>query len=1286
MKTKFSKILLLILTITNTLQKSCGMIPLFNKKMDLFTDTFITLKENMHSSNNGAQMTVFGWLKLSDVQPKNHSLLKIRVLPNKGEVNPPSTLENLFLMTYDNSEFGESKIITLFADSKDKYKKKEQEFEIVKDSWFFFSYSFDYKKGIVKVYLYNQMNGNIFDFIQKTEVDFDLFYLRQFFEIDVGCIPGIENQASQNCMVGQVKQFNYILEYFENPRFLVFMNTEAEVSLNYTFDVYSKEKNLTSIISKDSSKTELEINGKLNFDKTKTHKNLLVVKGETSFILKNLKLSDKNYLNNSPSFYLFFEYEEPLPFDFPLLTIDSKKINSKLTFNLTRDENSDNRSLVMNVENYNINFKTGSIFSERSKKKLRISLVQEQSTFWIMISVNDKHFISPKYNTTLLDLNSNLELLKKKNLYEGNFKLYQFNILNSTSSIFYSLYRDKSDNICQKNCQLFGNIVNGKRNCIDCNPDTVLDIENSICLNSCPLGSKNLKGICIKCSDKVCSELNKKFFKITKMNKNHFMVERLRDSIDPRFIAEDLFKARVVGLKLSKDYLVTSSIMKEDPFNRSVKYSFLFDPKYENGDFKIIFTLKNKGFFSNERNEIPIQSIVFDRMSKSRSPISEFFDYNTDRKSDIQKIYIPKNFENNKTETNLINMYNHRIQRLDDPKEIQNISAFKNKEQKNYPKTFESEMEDNLKNQSKTKKPVETYENEFLEQINPSNNKEQKKTTFEEQIVNQIINGKKDKQSKNSEFSENETRPFEENLQNLEIDPKKNRNENETYEQQFLNFEHQKLREIHPINPTTMQILHKLSPHAKFPSNADMLNLKINLNPIDFNEDKDAIYVGNDKINNLLGSVVYVIFVIGAVLATFSVFIKNSDNFGFQKFIQTVLIMQYIAFWATYNVQLPETLNSFLGKIYELFMNNQQIFEEPMEKNHGHIEDFNMHFRVYDDGYHKFVERNIFTHFLVNFGLIFVLQAAFIFIFILLKVIYNSKKKNTINQNSKGLKVLKFLVESFNMKIFQTIFLIFILETVVFTLYNFQHSNFDHLIYKISIFISFFYLIFILFLYLNTFCHSTNRNTTENSPLSLRTPRKYLFIYQGLNENTIGKYFQTIQYLFYFLFGLLVIKGHKHPKMQVVVSFILFLFFIIYIVASRPATHNLWQIEQVTVHFILGFAHLLFLLLVLDAEKMNYKESTKNILGDCITYLLAIVLLWNSLILVFKFVMDCVKLSRADAEYVNCSRDADYEKNDEIDSLKEGIKTNKSNSFEDSKLMDENDQKYNHKYKNLEIK
>lgn len=1286
MKKNLQKILLLMITINQTFQKSCGMIPLFNKQIDLLPKTFVTKKENMHILNNGSQLTLFGWFKLEDIQPKNHSLLKLRVVPNKNEMNPASTLENMFLMTYDNSDFGNSKIITLVADTEDKWKRKEQSYEIVKDSWFFFSYSFDYKKDIVQIYLYNQIDGNIFDFIQTTRVDFANFYLRQFFEIDVGCIPGIENQSSQNCMIGKVKQFNYILEYFENPRFLVFMNSESNVSLNYTFDIYSNQKNtLNSIISKDSSKRELKINGDLNFDKTKNNKNLLTVKGKTSFLIKDLKLSDENYLNNSPSFFLFFEYQEPLPFDFPLITIDAKKINSKITFNLTRDENNDNRSLVMNVEGYNINYKTSAIFSEKSKEKLRISLVQEQKTFWIMVSVNDQHFISPKYNTVLLDKKSNLELFEKKNSYEGVFKLYQFNILNSTSSIFYSLYRNRSDKICQQNCQLFGNIVNGKRNCIDCDPDTVLNVETSQCLKACPLGKKNLKGVCVKCTDKVCSELQKKFFKITKMNKNNFLVERLRDSIDSRFVAEDLFRARIIGLKISKDYLVTSTIMKEDPFHRSVKYSLLIDPKFENADLKVIFTLKSKDFFSNERNVIPIQSVVFDRLSEKRSSISEFFDYNTDRKTERDKIYTPKDFENNKTETNFINMYNHRYQRLDDPKNITNVSNsqnfFGNQEKneevvtKSPSKTFESLMEDKIKDQLKNKQPSETYEQQIKNELPII-----KEKTFEENLRNRI---QRPITEINTNLPIDRNNLLEEKLENIKIDERKNilKNltpQNETYEK-FLQ-ELILIKTSHGANPSTIQIIHKLIPH--FPSNANLMDLNINLDPLNLDGDRDAIYIENDKINNLLGYVVYIVFILGAVGGTISVFIKNSDKFGFQKFIQTVLIMQFVAFWSAYNVILPETLNSFISKIYETFMGNQQIFEEPMDNNHGQNDNFTMHFRVYDDGYHKFVEKNIFTHFLVNFGLIFVIQAIVIFLFILIKIIHSTKKKTSLTNPTKTSKLLDFLLESFNMKIFQTIFLMFILETVVFTLYNFQHSNFDHFIFKISIFLSFLYLILTLFLYLNTFCHSTKRTIDPETPLSQRTPNKYLFIYQGLTQNGTGKFFQTVQYLFYFLFALLVIKGHKHPKMQVVISFVLYLLLTLFIVLCKPANHHLWQIEQVVMHLVLGFAHLLFMLLVCDAEKMVYKESTKIILGDLITYLLAIVLLWNSCILIFKFVVDLVKLSRSNAEYVNCSRDVDFEKNDEVVSLKDEIKNGKGNSFEDSKLMDEND----HKYKNLELK
>lgn len=49
----------------------------------------------------------------------------------------------------------------------------------------------------------------------------------------------------------------------------------------------------------------------------------------------------------------------------------------------------------------------------------------------------------------------------------------------------------------------------------------------------------------MNCSAVTCPEIPERFFKITQIDPNKYMVERLRESSDPKFDAVDLFDVEV---------------------------------------------------------------------------------------------------------------------------------------------------------------------------------------------------------------------------------------------------------------------------------------------------------------------------------------------------------------------------------------------------------------------------------------------------------------------------------------------------------------------------------------------------------------------------------------------------------------------------------------------------------------------------------------------------------------------------------------------------------------------
>lgn len=62
-----------------------------------------------------------------------------------------------------------------------------------------------------------------------------------------------------------------------------------------------------------------------------------------------------------------------------------------------------------------------------------------------------------------------------------------------------------------------------------------------------------------------CEEIEKRKFKITKMNKDTFLVERLKKYTDKKMMALDIYDVKISGLKKMEQYYVTHYLSKEDP-------------------------------------------------------------------------------------------------------------------------------------------------------------------------------------------------------------------------------------------------------------------------------------------------------------------------------------------------------------------------------------------------------------------------------------------------------------------------------------------------------------------------------------------------------------------------------------------------------------------------------------------------------------------------------------------------------------------------------------------------
>lgn len=68
-------------------------------------------------------MTMNGWMKLNDLtQERSHPLIRVRMIPDAGEVDFPEVYANLFSLAYDNSDPESGKVVFSYAFSNEESK------------------------------------------------------------------------------------------------------------------------------------------------------------------------------------------------------------------------------------------------------------------------------------------------------------------------------------------------------------------------------------------------------------------------------------------------------------------------------------------------------------------------------------------------------------------------------------------------------------------------------------------------------------------------------------------------------------------------------------------------------------------------------------------------------------------------------------------------------------------------------------------------------------------------------------------------------------------------------------------------------------------------------------------------------------------------------------------------------------------------------------------------------------------------------------------------------------
>ncbi len=124
-------------------------------------------------------------------------------------------------VTYDNSDLNSTHLKIKFAENKDSHREVKESVELKKDQWLFWSVSFDYGQNIA-IFHFSSPDFNI---KKEYSLNFESFFVRQKFELDLGCFPvetikDNEKVSIKTCIDPTIKDTFYTLEAFSEPEFL----------------------------------------------------------------------------------------------------------------------------------------------------------------------------------------------------------------------------------------------------------------------------------------------------------------------------------------------------------------------------------------------------------------------------------------------------------------------------------------------------------------------------------------------------------------------------------------------------------------------------------------------------------------------------------------------------------------------------------------------------------------------------------------------------------------------------------------------------------------------------------------------------------------------------------------------------------------------------------------------------------------------------------------------------------------------------------------------------------
>jgi len=397
----------------------------------------------------------------------------------------------------------------------------------------------------------------------------------------------------------------------------------------------------------------------------------------------------------------------------------------------------------------------------------------------------------------------------------------------------------------------------------------------------------------------------------------------------------------------------------------------------------------------------------------------------------------------------------------------------------------------------------------------------------------------------------------------------------------------------------------------------------------------------------------FAIFLLGMLIGIVGIFVKcrfiGNSPFFYQKVIQSFLMFQYMTFWLFYNSQLPRNLLSFLRNCYLYSVNFHQIFNKAAMDNFGQDQNFTAKWSFLGDW--RFMKEGVLNSFVLNFGLIFIIQAAVVFLYFICKLAWffiarrRGQTYETVDADTpiEGRHIvpnammthncdatapfMQRLVQVFEWKIIITVFSIFVIESTVFSLYNLIHLNLEHSFWTFSfawsiIYFSLVALTMFAILFISLLPPSTIHVETF--------AQRFGFIYEGFERGPLKRSFQGIQYVHYLLFSIFLVAAFPERLVQIIPNLI-FMIILFGLTLAQPAVEKFDKIEQMVSHALLMIAKIFLTAIVIDDTGLNMTGEQRWILGYCCLITMFILIVWNTLAILYKFVdywMSCFRYER----------------------------------------------------------